>query len=565
MATSEAGEYQVSLSGPDGDVGGAQKLLLRGDNPPVYRGAMDFTDGQEGDRDEEEEQRPGDSEGRGRRHGEGGGGRAERHIQRDQLGSATTEVAASGDAPSMVPGSAYNKTADEEVVKEHPGGCGCVAAGLEGGTLAGAFAGLLAVGVVVGRRRAVERGRRARDRGPAAEARVTPGEAIAQAKRGALLPVYVVAGEERLLRDEVVRELRTASLAGGLAAFNEDKFTAGEAAVDTVLGAARTVPMMAARRFVLVRGAERWDAGEGDAGSPFDRLAEYVTSPIDSTCLVVVTEKLDGRRKFALVAKKQGFVVSCDPLDDRALPGWIVERFATKGHAIDRDAADLLAALVGPELSPVDDAVERLSLYAGPGASVGEDAIAACVARVRTADTWALVDAVGARDLGRALRTLADAYDPRERGLPLLGALAWSIRQLARYLAALQSGASPDDAARRAGVFQAFRARELAAKAKASPGQGGRAMDARAGRGGSGAEELAPPPRCRAGGHAHPSLPERNARGSDVIQTLNDSGADPARAILHWIKGRQTIGQAAESYLRSQPYRPPRRGTVGEI
>ena len=38
----EAGEYQVSLSGPDGDVGGAQKLVLKGDNPPVYRGAMDF-------------------------------------------------------------------------------------------------------------------------------------------------------------------------------------------------------------------------------------------------------------------------------------------------------------------------------------------------------------------------------------------------------------------------------------------------------------------------------------------------------------------------------------------
>jgi len=79
----------------------------------------------------------------------------------------------------------------------------------------------------------------------------------------------------------------------------------------------------------------------------------------------------------------------------------------------------------------VDDAIERLSLYAGPGAAIDEAAVGACVARVRTADTWALVDAVGARDLGRALRTLADAYDPRERGLPLLGALAWSVRQLA--------------------------------------------------------------------------------------------------------------------------------------
>jgi DNA polymerase-3 subunit delta len=295
---------------------------------------------------------------------------------------------------------------------------------------------------------------------------MTPGEAVSQAKKGQLLPVYLVAGEERLFRDDVVSALREASLAGGVAAFNEDRFTAGEVDVETVISAARTVPMMARRRFVLVRGAERWDAKEAES-SPFDRLAEYAASPVDSTCLVISASKIDGRRKLALAARKQGFVVACDPLDDRALPRWIVENCAAKGHTIERDVAELLAALAGPGLSAVDDAVERLSLYVGPGAAIDEAAIAASVARVRTEDTWALVDAVGARDLGRALRTLADAYDPRERGLPLLGALAWSIRQLARYQAAIEAGASPDEAARRAGVFQPSRARDLATKLRA--------------------------------------------------------------------------------------------------
>jgi DNA polymerase-3 subunit delta len=295
---------------------------------------------------------------------------------------------------------------------------------------------------------------------------VTPGEAIEQAKKGKLLPLYLVAGEERLLRDEVVAELRAAALAGGVAAFNEDKFTAGEVDVDAVVAAARTVPMMAPRRFVLLRGAERWDTSEGET-SPFDRLAEYAAAAVDTACLVIVATKLDGRRKLSQIAKKQGFLVVCDALDARALPGWIADRFAAKGHEVDREVAELLAALAGPQLSSVDDAIERLSLYAGPGAPIDEVAVGACIARVRTADTWALVDAVGARDLGRALRTLADAYDPRDRGLPLLGALAWSIRQLARYQAATEAGASPDEAARRAGVFQPFRARELVTKARA--------------------------------------------------------------------------------------------------
>jgi DNA polymerase-3 subunit delta len=295
---------------------------------------------------------------------------------------------------------------------------------------------------------------------------VTPAEAVSQAKKGQLLPVYLVSGEERLLRDEVVGALRDASLEGGVAAFNEDRFTAGEVDVEKVIAAARTVPMMARRRFVLVRGAERWDAKEAET-SPFDRLAEYAAAPVDSTCVVIAASKIDGRRRLALAARKQGFLVACEPLDDRVLPRWIIDRFAAKGHAIERELAELLAALAGPGLSAVDDAVERLSLYVGPGAPIDQEAIAASVARVRTDDTWALVDAVGARDLGRALRTLADAYDPRERGLPLLGALAWSMRQLARYQAAFEGGASPDEAAKRAGVFQPARARELATKVRA--------------------------------------------------------------------------------------------------
>jgi DNA polymerase-3 subunit delta len=296
---------------------------------------------------------------------------------------------------------------------------------------------------------------------------VIPSEAIEQARAGRLLPFYIVVGDERLVRDEVVEELRRAALAGGVPAFNEDKFTAGEDGVEDVITAALTMPMMAKRRFVLVRGAERWDTAE--SSSALERLARYAALPAESTCLVVVASKIDGRRKLVVAARKQGFLVACEPLDARALVGWIVERVLAKGNAIEREVAELIAALTGPELSSVADAVERLSLYAGPGKAIDETAIGECVARVRVADTWALVDAVRARDLGRAMRTLADAYDPRDRGLMLLGALAWSVRQLGRYQAEVASGAAPELAAKRAGVSLPHRARELGAKARTVP------------------------------------------------------------------------------------------------
>jgi DNA polymerase-3 subunit delta len=295
------------------------------------------------------------------------------------------------------------------------------------------------------------------------------------AKSGKLGPVYLFVGDERWLRDRAIDAVRVAALGNGVAAFNEDKFTAGEVPVSRIVAAARTVPMMAPKRYVLVRSLERWDKktddDEGDRDdddtSPLDELNEYAKAPVDSTCMVLVATKLDGRRRLVAQARKQGFLVECEPLDPRELVEFVVHMAEERGHGIDQETAALVAELVGPELSPVVDAVERLSLFVGAGHAIDEDAVRQCVARIRTADTWGVVAAVQKRDVASALATLKEAYDPRDRGLPMLGAIAWSIRQLAKYKTALDDGAGAGEAARRAAAFSPQRARELGDRARA--------------------------------------------------------------------------------------------------
>jgi DNA polymerase III subunit delta len=295
---------------------------------------------------------------------------------------------------------------------------------------------------------------------------MTPEEAIKRAEKGDLLPVWLLTGEERLLRDQAFDAIVRNALAGGLSEFNLDKFTAGEAPIDKVLSATRTVPMMAKKRVVVVRGIERWDS-DGSDEPPLDKIAEYAKAPVDSTCLVLVAEKIDGRRKLMTLAKKAGFLVDCATVDSRQLPGWIKARAKARGHSIDADVAELIAEIAGPELSYLADVVERLSLYVGPENPITEDAVSVCVTRVRLADTWKLVDAASTKDLGKVLALFADVYDPRDRGLPLIGAIAWSLRQLLKLQNALESGAGIDEAARRAGIYPAFRAREHQSKLRA--------------------------------------------------------------------------------------------------
>jgi hypothetical protein len=97
-----------------------------------------------------------------------------------------------------------------------------------------------------------------------------------------------------------------------------------------------------------------------------------------------------------------------------------------------------------------------------------DESVSECVVRLRAASVWELVAAVGRRDAGAALSALADVYDPQDRGLRLLGVLAWSTRQLLRFESAIRAGASPDQAAIRAGA-PPFKARELSQQLKNLP------------------------------------------------------------------------------------------------
>lgn len=292
---------------------------------------------------------------------------------------------------------------------------------------------------------------------------MTPDEAVQEAREDKLRPLYLVMGEERWLVDRAVTAIKEAVAKHGIAGFNDDKFTAGEAPIHQVISAAKMLPMMAKKRFVLVRGVERWEKKEDDgdeapaakkskAASPLDELAEYAKNPVDSTVMVLIASKLNAQRRLVTAAKKGGFMVSCEPLDRRALPAWIKALAKEKGHQIAPDAAEQLAELSGSELSYLADAIERLSLYVGARNPITEEAVTTLVTRVAQSSVWELIGAISRRQAGRALALVGDVFDPREGGLRMLGAIGWSVKQLVRLDGALRDGASPNEAAQRAGV-----------------------------------------------------------------------------------------------------------------
>jgi DNA polymerase-3 subunit delta len=173
---------------------------------------------------------------------------------------------------------------------------------------------------------------------------------------GAIPTVLVVAGAERFFVDRAVAALRKALIGDGPSGFNEDVFEGKTSSAARISDAARTLPMLASHRLVLVRDVDTMAAAE------LDKLADYLEHPSPSACVVLLAEKLDGRTRLAKRVQKLDLLVEAAQLKLSDLRGFVHAEAQRRGLKIAPDAGAALIDAIGNDLPAIDDALERLGL-----------------------------------------------------------------------------------------------------------------------------------------------------------------------------------------------------------
>lgn len=270
----------------------------------------------------------------------------------------------------------------------------------------------------------------------------------------AVPPVCVIVGSERVLAERAVSALRTFALGDGPPGFNDDLFQGQGLSAQSVIAAARTMPMMAARRLVLVRSVDAVSSSELEA------LTIYLQKPCPETLLVMVGEKLDGRGKFAKAAREACAWFESEPPKQHEMAQLAEREAKARGHRLSATAAEALAEFLGPDLSALDDALERLSLFVGEAQDIELTHVEGCVAHARIESVWSLVDAVAQRDAKKVLVAASSLLSDREPPLKILALIARQLRSVAKMRDALKSGLGPQEAAQQAGV-PPFKARDM--------------------------------------------------------------------------------------------------------
>jgi DNA polymerase III subunit delta len=277
-----------------------------------------------------------------------------------------------------------------------------------------------------------------------------PEEFEKEIREGDIGPLYYVYGDEPYLVDRGVKRLLARAVSPDFREFNLTIFYGGEAKGEEIAETAQTLPMFAERRVVLVRKSGALTA------AALDLLSGYVQDPVPSTCLIFQGEKIDQRKKFFVDLKKNGTLVEYKRPYENQLGPFIREEAAAHGKRMEPAAAEILAYFVGNNLQDLASQVEKVAMYVGEREIIRVDDVKAVACDTKVDSVFDLANALGEKNLGRALRSLQTLLRDGEAPLMVLAMVTRHFRQLWRVRELVVRKVPSQEISKAAGIHPYF-------------------------------------------------------------------------------------------------------------
>jgi DNA polymerase-3 subunit delta len=226
-------------------------------------------------------------------------------------------------------------------------------------------------------------------------------------RSGKAAPVYVFHGEEDFLRSELLH------LAPGIfvpdestRSFNFDLLYGSETNISQVITVAQGYPMMAERRLVIVRDAEKvlrakpaGTASKSKKKTNDDPLQAYLTHPNPDCILIFDMQKFGAKNQspFRELAEKTE-VIEFPVFKDAEVVEWLQSRASSLERKLSPDAARLMVAHLGTSLRAHANELEKLATYtSGKKEITGKD-VEQIVGASREHNVFELTKAIGANN-----------------------------------------------------------------------------------------------------------------------------------------------------------------------
>lgn len=265
---------------------------------------------------------------------------------------------------------------------------------------------------------------------------------------------YLLVANDQFLQSEAV------SLIKGLLPSEERDFTFHtfdllspdneKLPVEQILDVLNTASFFSGRKYVVIENIQKL------LKKDLQKLEAYLLNPSESSTVILfhagtlkkeLKEKL-GKAKLILL-----------DIRERDIPAWLQNRARMHGVVLSEGNATYLLGIVGPDLGMLSSELEKLMLAGG--SKIEKKDIVDVVERKRTYSTFALIDAIRARDAEKTFQ-IYGVLRETEEPYSLLGALNWQYGQF------MGGQSTPADRAYYQKVFALLHEADVAIKSSGS-------------------------------------------------------------------------------------------------
>ena len=251
---------------------------------------------------------------------------------------------------------------------------------------------------------------------------------------------YLIHGDDHGRIAERRANLR--SMAEAESGANGVELFEGDAATpESVAAALNAMTFAIGRRFIVVDGVESWKERE------LEPLAAAMAAIAPDTTVAFFARE-ESRKKapnglHEAVRKAGGNISAEQSVKSWELPKWVIGQARELGLQLEPDAARALISSVGDRQQRLLRELEKLALWARPGAQLGPAEVEEIAAPSAERRTWTLADALVAGDTQAATRVYLTLRAQGERVPGLLYWMAQRVRTALEIAQALDRGEPP--------------------------------------------------------------------------------------------------------------------------
>lgn len=234
--------------------------------------------------------------------------------------------------------------------------------------------------------------------------------------------IYLLYGEERYLRRQYRQKLQAALCSDG-DTMNVHFYSGKDIPVGEIIDLAETLPFLAERRVIFIS-----DSGLFKSGG--EKLAEYLSSPCESTYFVFTESEVDKRSKLFKTVQSKGYAADFTVQDENTLKRWIAGTLGRDGKKITENTVQLIISKTGTDMDNIQMELEKLVCYCMDRDVVTDaDVEAVCTTRISN-HIFDMINAIADRNQKAALELYYDLLALKEPPMRILFLIARQCNML---------------------------------------------------------------------------------------------------------------------------------------